>query len=270
MRMTTKTNRRAPMINAGANDLEQALTQAEQVLAERDRHFESLKRTCQSIPALLARRQGYQADASDAAAGKIEAIQRQLAGQVRLRLASTDELLNMHAALETARQDLDSAREAYADQVVAEFTTRYNAAVAHLEQLGAEGAQLARSLRVPVDMPAAGVVVDPAPAAIPVPIDETAARIGSALDRLTEAVAFPKAFASIAERAATLERSGTAPAGFDAKATYTVAKAFTCSLTGVTFQPGMLIDSSLIPGPMLGRLYRSKYLRSDQISATAA
>jgi hypothetical protein len=64
-------------------------------------------------------------------------------------------------------------------------------------------------------------------------------------------------------REAQLERETTArvPNGFDPSATFVVLKPFVGHIDGLTFQPGELVDSSLIGGQTLRRLFIGKSVR---------
>jgi hypothetical protein len=250
-----------------ADPLADAFEQAEQVLTERDRVFAQLARTSVSIPDLLRRRQDCRTDTTPGAETRTAEVERQLSSQVRLRISSTEELVGKHDSLEAVAKEVEAERQVYADQAVEDFLTRYNAAAAHLAQLQAEGRQLSIALRIDIDLALPGTIESPAPA---VTIDPLATRFGVTLDRLASALAFRPAVAGLAHRAASLDRSGSTPAGFDSSATFTVLRAFTDHLTGASMEPGMLVNADLLPAPMLARLFRSRYLAYANRSACAA
>jgi hypothetical protein len=277
-----KTNRRATMIDAGENalpaELEDAVTQAEQVLAERDHTFGVLQQSHVRIPELLAARTQAQAALGNAeishgdtgnARKRLDAINVDLASQVRARMAAIDALVGMDSALVVARDGVDAARLDYAASIAAAFEDRYSQAIATLQALWLEGNRLAFALRVKIEMEVPRRIEGSEPAAAPA-IDSTAARIGSALDKLDNAIGFPRAFASMADRAEHLDRRGAAPNGFDPAATFTVMKEFGCQLSGLKFEPGMLVNSSLVPASLLARLYSSRFLRYVDRVASAA
>ena len=121
--MRATTSRRASTLAPPNNELEETLDRAEGLLEQRDKTFDALQRTSSTIAELLARRQGMQADATPGAAAKLSSIQEQIAGQVRLRLSSTERLIGMDAALRDALADVHRVREDYAAAAVAELET---------------------------------------------------------------------------------------------------------------------------------------------------
>jgi hypothetical protein len=269
----------------------EALKQAESLLEKRAGVFAALSRTTETIPKLLARAQDAQADVSTSAQGKLDDIERQRAAQVRLRHASVEQLLGMEDSLRECRASIDSARESYAASAVRELQTRYAEKVRELQQLWAEGDQLAGALRAKVDLPlpvrlkypddkqgrisyrteeqarpklerVAGVSDMPV-------IDPHAARLGSALDALDKAIQFCSGVRENRERELKLQR---APAfqGFDAGAVYMVIRELGCYATGEPFKPGALIDRSLVGPAHLARLFQAKSIRRATQAATQA
>jgi hypothetical protein len=274
--MMKTTNRRASLLpDALPTDLEQALDNGERVLTERDQTFSILARTHTRIPELLAERMRAQSDLGEAeiegrdvtgARKRLDAVNVELAGQLRARMASTQSLIAQGQALGDARALLNAEREQYAASVINDFHARYSAALSALQELQREGDAIAAALGTAVDMP----MPSRDHSGTPVAVDASVQRIGEIMNRLDAACGFAEAMRNLQQREGRLERSTVAMPNVSPDTLFTVIRSFNCPISGQEFAPGSLIDSTLIAPGMLQRLYRSRYLRIDNASATAA
>jgi hypothetical protein len=148
---------------------------------------------------------------------------------------------------------------------VAAFRTRYEASVNALQACWEEGRALAATLRTEVPMPLPVRLttspIDGTSRAVPVradvavAVDAEAGRLGAQLDKLDSALALCAAIRQGAELEARHHRlsmdRGTAG---EHTGLYKVMLAFRCQTDGLEFQPGELVDSTLIGSGMMHRL----------------
>jgi len=266
--------------------LDSALAEAGRVLSERERLFRILCATSQSIPALLADRMAARAAIGmaevhtdgdkDRVAACLADIESELASAVQGRAGAKAALEAQEQDLSEALASLDAARAAYAASVIGEFQQRYTPALQQFLRLWHEGRVLSAALRAPVPMqlpylltgavkacfiakedtrvemllPDNGEPTEPA-------IDATAEKIGHQMDNLTSALNHCQGI--IAARSRNLPSlSSNLP--FSASGTYKVLRTFNCSLTGVAFPVGALIDCSLVAVRELQRLVAVRYI----------
>jgi hypothetical protein len=301
---TPKTRQPQAPALAGAlpKDLADALTTAERVLGERDKLHGTLQRTHVRIPELLARKMTVQAElgraeieGKDTSAIREQrlTVESERLSAVAQREGSIGALLSQEPELTAARDTLNTARQPYIAGIVNAFSERYAAAVRQLQMLWQESDALAAALRsdVPAPLPVKvsggpkftpmgigcpefdpiKVERDLGPDASPPPIDATAARIGATLDRLDGAFNFAAGIRSALRMQSQLSMRTTSR-GFDPSpsAVYIVAESFVSHFDNLSFEPGTLVDVSLLGLVTLQRLTSTKKLRLVQGETRAA
>ena len=166
------------------------------------------------------------------------------------------------------RTAIDEASIEYIDGIVSAFERRYERAVVEVQACWSLADALGPLLRRKIDTPApvrmTGTGTGDESAA-----DATATRIGHLLDDLDGAIRFAQNIGTLRVRTAHLERTNQL-SGFSPEAVYRVVRSFNDPLTGLAFEPGSLIDSSLVAPAMLVRLHRVKYLCISDRAASAA
>jgi hypothetical protein len=236
--------------------LDASLTAAEKLLRERGRLYKILADSHDLIPALLQAKVNAAAASAasevftsydkDRVTSHLAAIEAELAATVRQRNGARDGLMAMEPALSAALAKVEDARTTYATGVIADFSRRYAVAVAAMQELWHEADALSKSLRLPVDAAppvrliggttACFVAIETArlekvlpESAAPIAVDPLTTRIGIILDGLNEAVNYSKGLA------ATLTREK-------------FLKPFRDAVDNLPYQPGVLLDASLL-GP---------------------
>jgi hypothetical protein len=247
-----------------------------------------LRATHASIPAALASEQRLKIELGTAEVGggdvtaekaRLAAVSSGRESDVRRRCASAQELSALEPDLTAARQSVETARERFAADVVAEFRQRYAAQLAVLQQLQTEGRALSQALRVPVPLSA----VPAAPPAVPLLESFREAlrpptgveRIGSTLDRLDSAGAICggiRASRALDSRFIRMQELDNGATG-NVTGVFRVMKPTRCQFDGLEFAPGTLVDASLFGGPgSLRRAVTARFVRlvSDATAADVA
>ena len=159
----------------------------------------------------------------------------------------------MEAPLRAERASLEERRRAYAVEAVQAFEQRYDACVAQLQQLWAEGKILAETLRTEVPMPLPTKVttspIDGIARSVPVltggpvtvTVDVEAAKLAAQLDRLDGAISLCNAIRQDREFTSrhhhlSLQRGG-APTE-QVGSVYRVIAPFPCLTDGLPFAAG--------------------------------
>jgi hypothetical protein len=177
--------------------------------------------------------------------------------------------MGLETELSSALEHVELERQSYARPVVARFEERYQQPFRQLQELWREGDELAKSLRVPVDMPLPVRVVNPARAdylakgttrlerivlpesTSPAATDVTSARIGQVLDALSSALAYSRGL--VAAKARPVHNvSSNLP--YSPDGLFKVLREFRDGIDGEVYKPGVLVDSSLIDARQLARL----------------
>ncbi len=230
-----------------------------------------LEATHTQIPQLLARERTI---GRALGLAETEAVKEQLAGVVaeresaaRRRAAAIGAILDLDAALQSERAGLERSRQQYATHALAQFRERYSACVADLQALWETGRALGLALRCEVSMPLPVKLVESARdggALRAVPIradvagvaDDEAARLGAQLDQVDGALAAVAAIRQSPNLRPHHHRLGL----LRGDGAPSPAACFASSITfrnlsdGLEFQPGQLIDESLIGSGMRHRL----------------
>ena len=288
---TTSTNY-IPAGRAGESSLDRVLSDAEQTLAKRDKVFAVLEQSHHLIPELLRQRVeatdslgAIEITGGDTSADRdrLADIESRRLAAIRQRGAAISQLVEQEPDLSAARDAVDRAREQHASAIVATFQQRYREAVEQLQRLWSEGDQLAVALRTSVAMPIpARITGIPAPAPeflmsplpdvreikltrimgdsiVPTPIDATAERLGRTLDGLDGAITFAASLRGLGQRIKTL----TVPDSrdFNPQGVYIVTREFVCPVSQLRFEPGSMIDASLLDLVFLRRSFVSKTIR---------
>jgi hypothetical protein len=273
-----------------------ALTTAEQVLRDHDRVRTVLERTHTAIPEALARRMNLQAELAKAELNggdtKVLREHRLVTESERLSLVSQRQgavqaLLDGETGLTERRGVLVAEKDQYARKATEAFRVKYDAVIRAFQEVSAEGDALASALRFPVEMPlpvkvsggqretVSGIGIPecdpikvervPGTDLQPVTIDPVAQRVGSALDKLDGALNFACGIRSALRMQSQLAMRTTSR-GFDPSpsATYRVMTPFVSHFDGLTFEPGVLVDISLLGMVTLQRLVSTKKLHLVQ------
>jgi hypothetical protein len=244
------------------------------VLQEFDRLHAVLTETHREIPALLAQERtiGHElglaegrGESGDGLRVQLEDVAQQRQAAIRRRAASIAAIVGMEPALQGERAAMERQRQEYAAEAVRAFGERYKAAVAALQGLWEEGRILAATLRTEVPMPLPVRVttspVDGSTRAVPVrsgdaaAVDAEAARLGAQLDQVDEALALCHAIRQGEElerrhHRLAMDRGAATQCG----GVYKVILQFRCMLDGLEFEPGQLVDHTLIGSGMMHRL----------------
>lgn len=296
---TPKTKPQPAAANTGAlpKELNDALAAAERVLGEQDKLHATLQRTHVRIPELLARKMTVQAElgraeieGKDTSAIREQrlTVESERLSAVSQREGSITALLAQEPELTAARVAVEQARAPYVAAAVSDFQRRYQLAIASVQTMWAEADALGAALRTKVDAelpikisggPVPTVcgtgfpVCDPirveriaGPDTAPPPaIDALAARIGATLDRLDGALNFAAGIRSALRMQSQLAMRASTR-GFDPSpsAVYVVAERFVSHFDNLSFEPGTLVDVSLLGLVTLQRLTSTKKLRLVQ------
>ena len=246
---------------------------------------EVLAATHTQIPQLLARERTI---GRALGLAETESVKEQLADAVReresaarRRAAAIQAVLDLDAPLQAERAALERSRQAYAVHALAAFQERYKDAVANLQACWAAGAALGLALRTEVPMPLPVRVresLDGTSRAMPIRadvagvVDDEAARLGGKLDQIDGALAMVNAIRQSAlfdqhtHRLGLLRGTSAEHSGV-----YRVLQPFQCLTDGLEFQPGQLIDSSLVGSGMAHRLQVGRrFIEPERLSAAAA
>jgi hypothetical protein len=266
-----------PAATPPTDALIEALNEAAEVLKERERLKAVLEQTHRDIPDLLQQRQQASANLGTAevhngdagqARSLLSAIETDLGSSVRRRAAAIDGLMSQEQDLQDALSQVERERESYARPVVARFEERYRAAFEALQMLWQEGDELAKLLRAPVDMPLPVRITGAVKAcfiatadtkverilpesAAPAVTDETATRMGGILDRLSAAIHYCQSLAAGRSRHV---QTLTSNLPFSPEGLYKVRQSFNCSVSGLPFAAGTLVDCTLVSVHELQRL----------------
>jgi hypothetical protein len=245
------------------------------VLVEFGRLREVLAMTHSEIPALLARERSI---AHELGLGETETLPQQLAdittareSAARRRASVLDAVLAMETSLQSERGTLERERQRLGVAALAQFRLRYESCVAALKACWEEGRALAVALRceVPMALPVK-VVTSPvdsvaraqpilASDAVPPTVDPALSALAAEIDQVDGALALCNAIRQSAElekrhhrlavdRGAAVEYGGL----------FRVLATFRCQTDGLEFQPGELLDGSLIGGGIAHRLQAGK------------
>ncbi len=270
--MTTKTNKATAPPEAG-------------VMAQFAQLREILATTHSQIPQLLAR----QRDA-DRELGLTESaeLRKELAHLVterenaaRRRMAAVAAIAELEGPLQAERAAVEAERQRYAIEAVAAFQERYSAIVGALQELWEEGRALGMALRCVVEMPMPTRVVTspvdgiaramPVCSDVAVPVDDEAARLGAKVDQVDGALALVAAIKQSHDLDSRGHRLGLLRgASSEFNGTYRVIAAFRNSVDGLSFEPGALVDSSLVGPGMMSRLMTGRrFIEPVGLSAAA-
>jgi hypothetical protein len=239
------------------------------VLAEFARLREVLATTHTAIPQLLARQRTI---SRALGLNETEELRRQLAdvvaereSAVRRRSASIAAIVELEPALQTERAAVEQQQREHAVEAVRAFQARYEACVGQLQALWEEGRVLASALRSEVPMPLPVRVVtspvdavaraQPILADVAVTVDAEAGKLGSMIDQLDAALGLCNAIRQSADweaRAHRLAVDRGAASGHTG--VYRVMLTFRSQVDGLEFEPGTLVDHSLIGSGMMHRL----------------
>jgi hypothetical protein len=176
--------------------------------------------------------------------------------------------MGLKPELSSALERVEWERESYARPVVARFEERYQQAFRQLQELWQEGDELAKLLRAPVDMPLPVRITGAVKAcfiatadtkverilpesAAPAVTDETATRMGGILDRLSAAIHYCQSLAAGRSRHVQTLISNLP---FSPEGLYKVRQSFNCSVSGLPFAAGTLVDCTLVSVHELQRL----------------
>jgi hypothetical protein len=206
--------------------------------------------------------------------GQLERVLQEHQAAVRRRAASVEAILQMESALQTERGIAEAERQRIAAGIVLEFNQRWSAACNALSTLRAEAEALGSALCTTIATPApfttflhpvTGVpALRPVATSEPAPVPVLPANLSALVRRLDALDAGLTRCASIRQgkqldqRFYDLSRVRGQPAEFGG--VYLCMAPFDSLTDGLPFQPGMLIDASLVgPGSMhrltLGRRY---------------
>ena len=294
--MTTympKTRPQPAAANTGAlpKELNDALAAAESLLGERDRIYAVLVRTHTLIPELLARRADAQSKLAAAEVSGTDAtsthderlrIEAERLTTVSRRQGAIQALLDGETGLTERRDVLVAEKDQYARKATEAFRVKYDAVIRAFQEVSAEGDALASALRFPVEMPlpvtvsggrretVSGIGIPecdpikvervPGTDLQPVTIDPVAQRVGTTLDRLGTAIDFANGLRASIRMQDQMRMRETAR-GWNPAGTYIVLRPFMCHTDNLPFQPGVLIDSSLVGLVSLQRSLAGKSIR---------
>ena len=232
-------------------------------LAQFDRLRGILTGTHAEIPSLLAHERRISSELglteSEELHQQLDDVVEQRQAAVRRRASAIEGILVLEEPLKAERASLEEQRRAYAVQAVEAFQARYTAAVVTLQGLWQESRILGAALKitVPVALP---VTVTTSPvdgvaralpilADVPVAVDPAAAKLGEELDKVDGALSLIGAIKQTGELEGRHHRlsmsRGTAN---EHSGVFKVLMSFQCQTDGCEFQPGDLIDSTLIGG----------------------
>ncbi len=239
------------------------------VMGEFSRLRTVLETTHSQIPQLLARERAVSHELglteTEALRNQLADVTREREAAVRRRMSAVGALTELEGPLQAERLALEAQRQAYAAEAVRAFEARYAAAVSELQACWETGRALGMALRCEVRMPLPVTLrespVDGVSRAMPVRadvagvVDAEAAKLGAKLDLVDGALAMVAAirqsalFDQQSHRLGLLRNTAQPASGV-----YRVLQPFRNLVDGLEFQPGQLVDSSLIGSSMMSRL----------------
>jgi hypothetical protein len=243
------------------------LSEVEVILATFDRHTAALAATHKSIPALLADEYRLSRDVGADVATKLAAVAAKREAESRRRAAAVDGVLAAEAVLAGVADVVARRQRELAATVVTEFSIRWHAACGALDVLRVEAAALAAALACDVPTPPPFQIVHsvahdrpeirPRPLApadpVAVALPPELVRIKAVADRLHKARGLCSSVQQCREwdsRHYSLAQSRGEPTEY--RGTYAVRLPFNCPMDGLPFEPGMLVDRSLLSDGFLG------------------
>jgi hypothetical protein len=135
----------APAVSTDiSGEVKEAVATAEVVLEQQRRAYAVIVSTHQAIPDLLAEKLTVQSQLGQCEVSnldlsglpkRLDAVEAERQSQIRQRQSALDMLESQEPELMQARAGMDSARQSYADRVIAEFLSRYQEAVGVLQRL---------------------------------------------------------------------------------------------------------------------------------------
>jgi hypothetical protein len=266
------------------------------VLAQFETLHDALTASHSQIPALLARERtcshdlGLAEARGDSNVGDLRAqlddITRQREASVRRRAASSQGVLDLEPMLQADRAASQAERQRIAAGIVGEFSQRWRQACNTLAALRGEAEVLARALGTTVPTPPpyqpfahsvdGSLRLRPLAASEPAPAPTLPANLSALITRL-DSLDAALARVSAIRQSRTLDSRhydlckvrGT-PVEY--LGTFLVTASFDSLIDGLSFEVGILVDSSLIGAGQLARLTTGKrYLRPAHLeTATSA
>ena len=288
--ITGKTRSNGPN-NGLPPGLAAAITVAEDGLARCGKLADTLAETVDTVSKALAQERQSEIDlgVTEISGGDVGSIRTELTATrdrresaARRRRAAITGLLELEGELAVARAGVDAAKTEYADDVLANFHSRWKTACHVLATLHAEATLLSTALHTTVTCPppytvSMNIVRDcpelrfagvPVP---PLPLPGELALLTNTLDRLTSAgrlIGAIQAAAQMDERHHALSRVRTGMQD-QMLGVFLVIKPF--SYFDFEFELGMLVDRSLLNDGLLHRLLLGKNVRiADPTAAVAA
>jgi hypothetical protein len=250
-----------------------------------DRHTAALAATHKTIPTLLAEEHRLSRDVGADVAGKLAAVATKREAESRRRAAAVDAVLAAEAVLAGVTEVVSRRQRELAATVVTEFSIRWHAACHVLDTLRAEAASLAAALACNVPTPPPFQIVHsvahdrpeirPRPLApadpVSVALPPELVRVKATADRLNKARGLCSSVQQCREwdsRHYTLAQQRGEPTEY--RGTYSVRIPFNCPMDGLPFEPGALVDRSLLSDGFLGRLLTGRNVRPVELVAEAA
>jgi hypothetical protein len=243
-----------------------AITQAEPLLARRERISVMLQDATGRAPALLADVQNLKTALTrtetktalgESTAAQVEAARTALtaaesaySATVGRQSALRAELVEQQPALAAAAAEVEREQAAYVAAVRQSFMDEYSAAAAQFGRLVLRGRLIEQTLHVPIDL------APPETLAMPVDVSELgpAARVGDVADSLAAATAHCGLLRQ-------QERRQTGRPEFSATACYYFM--LDSIVNGVPYQQGSLVSADSMPLNLLERLYRGKRISME-------
>jgi hypothetical protein len=262
------------------------LTDAEALLAEHDGRMATLSLTDAQLRTLLVERisqeQAGNSDAVAATNSQREALSVKRVGLLHLLSASSSQLRQLRVELERELAD-------YARDVIAQFSIEYNQTLFAMQGLWRKADAIEKLLRVSVPCPPPMRIattrkpdegLKPWPhdfsgqdwlerimpaGAEPPTLDPNILRIGAALDHLDVSVEFTAGIVRWQAQVSEFAHSRLMD-GFDSGAVYRVShgQSLIDPVTGFRHEANSLLDSLVVPAPLLARAFVSRSIVRSQ------
>jgi hypothetical protein len=252
--------------------LSKAMAAAEAVLGRFDQFHKVLVTTHAAIPGGLVSERELSAElgaaevtgnGADQLRSRLRAVSTERESHARQRAAATSAVVALEPELSKARAEVATAEASFALSIAGQFLTRWRQTLAELAILKAEGEALAAALRTRIDLRLE--LVAPSGATPPVTLPPSVSMVTVVLDRLDGALARCGAIRQ-AKEADLRHYRLAANRGLVGQqvGVYRVLQKFLCSEDGLPFEPGTLIDRTLMTD---GGLYRCQLARHVRLAS---